>query len=279
MANPANIQMPFADWPVIRLYEGTAPVKSKRTKGEIWINRTKPDRIVAEIEGLCADACIIVAADVRPNPAFQKNVPDPVLGNSGLCIGYMVRNAVTGLPVPDRIRFAPCNLFMQNLEASPDMTVPRILGSWRPNRSEEICFRAGHAAFTTPVDYADTDRLFAATLGTDADNGDWWVLGALSALDGISDRDRLWTGYAGMSCEDRTGCMQHLVRGIRVRTGLPMQLFTPDQSRAMKQMLSEFPTRQHWDRFVAACSALGPEGQRLATAYQRAADAIWGITP
>ncbi|MEM9757061.1 MAG: hypothetical protein AAF914_13750 [Pseudomonadota bacterium] len=220
-------------------------------------------------------AVIVIEPDVQPTRASEAvAVPGAFLG-VGAPVRYPARSRVTHLSVPRGLLLVARNA---DLAAPPALMVPQTIGWLWGTETADGAFAMAHGlmqealASDTPAD----DLARAASIGMDAENGAFWVLGALSALagDGVAEG---WNRQRHVLTEPNDTERQVMAEARRVRgmTGVPVAPLTAPASAAVKALLSDVALPADWSAFVMQARAGGGDLAAIGDAYARAADRLW----
>lgn len=227
---------------------------------------------------------ILVLTDrCLPDPMLTALAPDQLLLDSGLIIGLMARNAVTGAITDHGPLIVPRARLCDTPLPEPQAILPLVLADWLCNRSPEDAFRTGFAAHdeALPQDPLSRDRLaLAAAIGADAAYGPWWLLGAAQALLARVPVDAAWAEARALTTPDALDRrLAATARLVRVTHGLPLHPLTAEQSRLVKEIAPKWPDTAAYERIANLYDSFGPAGQTVAARYRRAGIAIWGEGP
>jgi hypothetical protein len=229
---------------------------------------------------LRSDRVVMVEEDVAVDPRAVGKSLHPELLKSEKCIAYLGANAVTGLHVPRGPRCCRRDAAIACGGLPPiDLVVPEVVSVWIPNATPEGTFRSGFEATVGQAEdeEAQTRLSLAASLGLDATNGTWWVLGACHGLLGDSV-ESAWAAEREFLMDslglDRR--VHEVARLVRVRRGVPVWPLAPLQSKLAKQMVSTWPPARVWFEFADGCERLGSSAQKVGAAYRHAGQLIWG---
>ena len=275
----------LGNFPVLRLGNGRGQPPAEGFAHERW---SMPADAMAEAHRMAEgdDAVLVVAAHVLPDQkAAAIRVEEPFL-KPGKALGFAARSEVTGLFVTRAAVLIPTALLPgSGTLPEPALTFPYSVGSLSGNDTPESAFRQGFLTTKgiNPDTNAERSRLaLAASLGSEALNGGWWVLGALSGLQKDPNLTKDWSRHEDLlsNPKDTARRIAALSRHVRLETGLPVQPLSHAQSRALKAMLPSWPASDIWERFVRDCVLLDPELENTARAHHRAASRLWtDITP
>lgn len=232
-----------------------------------------------------SDFVVVIDADIRATREAEALMPERALVEARLCLGFPSRSLVTGLAVARGLRLIPVDRLRDEDEAlpAPALIVPRGIGHYAANDSPQRAFHAGFACAAAqplppPGSDAARNRLaLAASLGADALNGVWWVLGALSGLAGRDGPQAAWAEVAPLLADQAAPPrrVRELARLVRLETGLPVRALDRRQSRAIKAMLSDWAPPEMWRDFIEGLADLGADGSALADRYRQAAAQVW----
>lgn len=261
-------------------------------------NAAAPGACVAEVRsaeelrsclaGLTAETVVLVDEDVAVAPHAAHFAAEPLLLEAGLCVGFVGVNAVTGLCVGRSLRYCGRERILRHgAPPDADVVVPRIAGTWSPARTPEAAFRAAFATMLNDAaalagDPAGGGELgLAASLGSDVENGLWWMLGAGLALLGRQDAETAWRAERPLLVDagELAQRTREVARLVRVHRGIPVRPMAPMSSKVVRQMMSSWPPARYWTGFAEACGRLGPKGRALADAHDRAGRLIWALPP
>lgn len=225
---------------------------------------------------------VLIEAHVTPAPGAEAHVPEPALLAAGVCVGFPTTSVVTGLVVPRGLRL----IQTRRLEAevpNPALTVPRAMGTLGGNTTPQLAFatafdlaRAMDRA--TPATAAGRRQLaLAASIGADALNGPWWMLGTLAALLGRHEARAAWSSVAPLLAEPSEVARKarEIARLVRLERGIPAMPLDRQQSRELKSMLTGTAPPAMWWGFVNGASDLGTGGTEMAGRWGRAARLLW----
>lgn len=270
----------LGDFPVLRLGDGRDRPPAEGFARERW---GAPEDAMAEAHRMAgdADAVLVVAAHVLPGPkASAIRVEKPFL-KPGKALGFPARAEVTGLFVTHGAVLIPAaHLQGSGTLPEPALSFPYSIGQLSGNATPESAFGQGFLTTSgiAPDTKAEQSRLaLAASLGTEALNGGWWVLGALSGLQKEANLTSDWSRHEDLLANPRDTARRiaTLSRHVRLETGLPVRPLSHAQSRALKAMLPSWPASDMWERFVRDCVSLDPKLKDAARANQRAACRLW----
>jgi hypothetical protein len=246
------------------------------------------EALLSCLADLSSDTLVLVDRDTTVDPIAAHIATEPLLLEAELCVGFVGINAITGLCVGRSLRYCSRERVLRDAAPpEPDIVVPKIAGTWWPNRTPEAAFRS---AFDTicrqsadwPRDSAGKASLgLSASLGSDVENGYWWLLGGGLALLGRNGVDAAWRAERALLFDtgELASRTQEVARLVRVRRGVPVWPMAPMQSRLVKETASTWPPARFWSEFSEACGRLGPKGEALAAAHDRAARLIWALPP
>jgi len=228
-----------------------------------------------------SSAVLILSAYVRPEKTAEAIWIDPDLLEATQVLGFPSRSVVTGLYIKQGAVLVP-TVHLKNVATlpAPSLIAPHSVGDFMGNETPTLAFENGYA---NTVEAAETDlaarnRLaLAASMGTEALNGGWWVLGAMSRLLPSLSLEEAWKRHEELlvSPQDMSQHLETEARRVRLETGVPVSALSHAKSRALKAMLPNWPPSDMWDRFAHDCSALGPDTQTVAQRYLRAAGRVW----
>lgn len=225
---------------------------------------------------------VVIDSHVTPSPALEAYCPEPILSASSLCLLFPARSVVTGLVVSRGVRLVPSNRF-DGIETlfSPSLTLPHVAGSFAANYTPQRAFRTAYlltADRPVPTNPLARHRFaLSASLGSEALNGPWWMLGALYALLDQNPVEVAWAKCAPLLA-DPSGLSRRsreLARKVRLATDLPVQAMDQRQSRAVKALIPNIAPADYWQGFVEGCADLGADGKTLAVRYALAGAAVW----
>ncbi|TCO72040.1 hypothetical protein [Rhodovulum euryhalinum] len=231
-----------------------------------------------------SDLVAVIDADVLPAPAAEAVMPERAFVEARLCLAYPSRGVITGLMVPRGLRLIPVERLRDGAPLpEPGLLVPQGVGDFTANDAPQRAFQAGFgltAGQPLPPPGATAARARAAlgaSLGADALNGVWWVLGALHALLGRGSVQACWAEAAPLMSDQAAPArrIRELARLVRAETGLPVQALDRRQSRAIKAMLSPWAPPGMWQDFIRDAGDLGAQGAAVSDRYSRAAAMIW----
>jgi len=259
------------DYPVFQIH--TADCAAEPEAGgfpdAVSIPETAPGQLAELAEKTGENAIVVIDPHVAVYPAIEVYEVDGVLSASNLCLMLPARSTVTGLVVPRGLRIVPvAQIDDQQGVGPPSLVIPRIAGSYSANATPRLAFRT---AFDLGQEHwGTTDQMaLSASLGSDAQNGDWWVLGAIYGLLGDLSADQAWSECSA-DPSDLHRRIPELARILRINIGVEVQVLNADQSRAIKGLLPDMAPPDIWQRFVAGCADLGADGKALAERYARA---------
>ena len=193
-------------------------------------------------------------------------------------IRYPAKSVVTGLHLQRGLLLVPVQALNHSTQTLPParLTAPHSIGVFEGNGTPELAFEMGFVTVSgqprLSPDCANRVAL-SASLGNDALNGPWWVLGSLAGLLGNESLGEAWVRHEELLSNPRD-IHRHILgeaRRVRLSTGLPVQALSQEQSRSMKAMLPDWPAADVWEDFIAGCKILGPDGEVLADRYRSAA--------
>lgn len=275
----------LGDFPLLRLGDGRGQPPVEGFAHERW---SAPEDAMAEAHRMAGDAnaVLVVAKHVLPGQkAAAIRVEQPFL-KPGKALGFAARAQVTGLFVTHGAMLIPATLLQGSGRLpEPALSFPYSVGSLLGNTTPESAFGQGFLTTSgiNPDTNAERSRLaLAASLGTEALNGGWWVLGALSGLQKDANLTSDWSRHEDLlsNPKDTARRIAALSRHVRLETGLPVQPLSHAQSRALKAMLPSWPASDMWEGFVRDCTSLDPRLENAAHAYHRAASRLWtDMTP
>ncbi|MDP3195601.1 hypothetical protein [Tabrizicola sp.] len=237
-------------------------------------------RVAAELPLVRSDAqdparptsdalCLVLDPGVMLAPQATLHVPDPDLVADGMGLGYLSICPVTGFARPRGIRLARA----ERLEDPVAAILPLVLGSLPQPVDAAAALRGGLADPATDL------PPILATLGRDGPFGDHWVLGSLLARLRQVPSGAALKRLATLSDEALGTRISSLARELELETGTVIPVWSAAESRALKRMLSQVPSRLAWLATARALSGLGPRWQRQAALFQAAARSIWGDEP
>lgn len=272
----------LGDFPVIR----TRGAETERNGGfgdAVWSaagDVTAAARQLAMDTG--APAIVIVAAHVKPSMQAGVIRIAPELATIDAAIGFPSRSLVTGLFLTSGAVLVPAKL-LQTAESVPTPTfvLPHSVGRFAGNETPELAFGNGYT--TTFGRVAQTvekrQRLgLAASLGTEALNGYWWILGALAGLlPQALPVHEAWVRHENLlsAPNDLPRHLEGESRRVRLATDMPVWALSQSDSRTLKAMLPEWPPSDMWQDFVSACKDFSPDLDSVAERYTRAASHVW----
>ncbi|GAA0310361.1 hypothetical protein [Rhodovulum strictum] len=275
--------MMLGDLPALRLAPAAPPAPDA---GFADAQPVSQATLTAAARATGSDHVILIAPDIAPARAAETLMPDPALVAAGLCLGYPARSVVSGMAVPQGLRLIPVARLEDGAPPPPPaLLVPQIAGTLAANDTPQRAFHTGFeltAARPLPPPGAARDRAaLAASLGADALNGVWWVLGNLHSLLGRGGVRTCWAETAPLLSDPSAPVrrIRELARLVRLETGLPVQALDRHQSRALKAMLPPWAPPEMWSDFLRALADLGAAGPPIAARYTRAAAAIWPAEP
>lgn len=273
------------DFPVLRLVSdaGGSAVKTggfAEAQQVHWRDVAKAARVLATAEG--ASTVLLIEPHVAPTMEAEAVAVDQALCDFGEVIRYPARSVVTGLHLPHGLLLAPIKALEDAVAALPSarLTTPHGIGTFTGNQIPEIAFETGFliASRRTASSPPAARRLaLSASLGTDALNGPWWVLGSLAGLLRKDSLGEAWVRHEALLSRPRD-IQRHIsgeARRVRLETGLPVQELSQDQSRVMKAMLPDWTAEDIWQDYISGCRALGTDGGALADRYEYAVRYIW----
>ncbi|WP_438706052.1 hypothetical protein [Tabrizicola sp.] len=217
--------------------------------------------------------CLVLDRGVSLGPNAARHVPDPALVAECKVLGYMSTCAVTGLPRPRGVRVTTPQQLMTDPGAAPAAILPIVLGQLPPPSSAAEALREGYA------DAGHGIPLLLATLGRDANFGEHWIIGALLARTGEDmspARLRRLAGQTGAALEKELAAASE---ALSQQTGTAIQVWSADESRALKRMLSPIPSRSLWHAAAQAFAGLGPISKARAEVLHETANSVWGYAP
>jgi len=192
--------------------------------------------------------------------------PPVALLGAGAAVAYPLRNAFTGGLARAQARYVP------RKRPGPDaplVVVPEYAGTFGSGVTAEQAFELGgqEAAWQR----AHGDPTLAATMGADAGQGTWWLLGANMMLIAGHPAAMGYEALSGYSDEDLTDVLKVAAAVARGTGAVKAEVMSPGQSRAFRALVSPVPPRSVWERFAEACDGLGFPANELATAHGQAA--------
>jgi hypothetical protein len=162
----------------------------------------------------------------------------------------------------------------------PSVVVPKSLSVLHGNRTPEEAFETAFSLARAPkVHLSSTPErtALAASLGMDALNGLWWILGTFSGLSPGLELGEAWDHHSSLlSAPDAID--HHLeaeARALRLQTGLPVRAINAEQSLVLKAGLPDWPGPEYWAAFDKFSKAHGGAFADLATSYRAAAAYLW----
>lgn len=237
------------------------------------------DEIARLVDRTQAEAVVVVQAFVEPDVNAPALGVDPELLSIDQPLGLLSRSSVTGLFLGTGAMIVPKGCISGN-GALPDpvITLPYSVGRFKGHAFPEQAFENGYRS-VAKVETPGTEHLraLAASLGTEALNGGWWVLGALSGLQPEMTLAQAWERHRRLldTPNDTTREIEAEARRVRVATGLPVSALSHAESRALKAMLPNWPTQDHWQGFFMDCERFAPRLDGLVDRYRRAGGRIW----
>jgi len=226
-----------------------------------------------------AEAVLVLDRAVEPDPSADSIRIDDVFNLSETPIGFVARSYVTGLFITDGAVLVPAALPDVTVP-KPTVTLPYSVGVYNGHSTPEEAFENGFRSVEnqhaeTALDQA---RLaLAASLGLDALNGAWWILGALSSLARNRTIADAWAELEWLLEEPNETDRQIRIEARRTRqaTGLPVRALTQSESRAMKAILPPWPSSTIWRRFQEESLELKPDAAAAASRICAAAAWLW----
>lgn len=213
--------------------------------------------------------CLVLDAGVALLPQAALHVPDPGLVSDGTVLGYLSLCPITGLARPRGIRLTRADRLADPVAA----VLPWVLGSLPPPEDAAAALRGGLA---DPV--LDQPPILA-TLGRDGSFGDHWVLGSLLARLRQVPSGAAMMRLAALSCDALDTQITGLARELERQADTVVPVWSAAESRALKGLLPQVPSRSVWAATTRALARLGPNQQRQAALFQAAARSIWGDAP
>lgn len=216
---------------------------------------------------------LVISADVAPHPAADSFVLENDLANCGKAILLPTISEVSGTFIERGLTYIPKG---HALDTTAELILPLAAGRFLGNATPEQAFRTAHTIWQNTAPPRDADArnrmALALSLGSDAPNGEWWVIGGLAGLLDIPREPELTA-----LLDDPTDILpsrRKLTAQVRQRAGLPVQVLDMQQSAIMKAMLTDLAPANYWHALETSCVAMGLG--ETAARYKTAAERIWG---
>ncbi|MEM9320085.1 MAG: hypothetical protein AAGA70_13930 [Pseudomonadota bacterium] len=242
-----------------------------------------PDAKLGDLDLGDAPALIVLAAHVVASLDAEALLPEPVLIASGKISGYLAQSAVSGGFVQPGLWLVPrqaCDSHgarvLGELTGAPvlPVSIGIVYGNDRPKSAFELAFERARGAL--PVAKSDVaEAALFASIGADAQNGIWWVLGTFAGLLDREDCGTAWQRVAALSDGALADHHAAAAREVRDLRGMPVQAFNAAKSRLIRHCLPAYPGRRYWEKFDKECASLGDDGEQLATRYRAASAYLW----
>jgi hypothetical protein len=217
--------------------------------------------------------CILADKGVRMLPQAARHVPDPLITAEVPVLGYLSRCPVTGLPRPRGIRMAAPDRLAADPTGKPDLFYPVVLGELPRPVTAADALRGGAS------DPGQHIPLLLATLGSDGPFGAHWIIGSLLARLGQALSPVYTRRIAAATAGQLDAEIMDLTRALAERTEKLVPVWTPQESQALKRMISAVPPRRFWLAAADALCRLGPQARSRGHVLRSAAAGIWGDEP
>lgn len=226
------------------------------------------DAALAAIKG----PALVIAEGVVPDEAAKAFVLESDLAACGRAVLFPTVSVVTGGFVDRGLRYLPEG--QGGDSAGEDLVLPQPAGRFRNNETPQLAFETAHDiwAVRTTQGMDGLGRMAVdLSLGADAENGEWWLAGALSAVLGLPMQAELDALFADPT--ELLPSLHSYAARVRQQSALPVCVLDRRQSATARSMLTDLAPVDYWTRFIAACTDMGLE--HTAHRYRRAAERIW----
>ena len=221
-------------------------------------------------------ALLAIEEDVAIHPeALHFEIDEPLL-RSDTVIAYPARSRVSGsfsCPGIWLVTQAAAQAMPETTVGAfrAEITVPRCIGTFFGHATPEEAFASAFSLARSPRVFSDHEPL-DYSVGADALNGDWWLLGGFAGLLGQEGLAHSWTRHAPLMRQPdvlaRT--LQSEARHLRTVRGIPVRALPADASRIARCARSNWPGPKMWAAFEKACPRLGNDHETLSARYRAA---------
>lgn len=270
-----------------RIHSSKIP-KSDSDAATVWFDKSEdihPETPLADLDFRDAPAILVIEPNVVPNKEAPAILPENILLNSEYIFGYPAKSVVSGSFHPQGAWVVPKAAIEINsktavCDLASKFLVPRSIGTIYGNNTPEEAFETAFNLARSPkVSFQNKPEssALAASVGMDARNGLWWILGTFSGMSKDDDLVTAWTYHSRLlsAPDDISHHLEAEARRIRVTQRVPVTAISSKQSLALRATLSEMPGAEYWKNFDQRCRTEQGALADLANIYQAAGQYLW----